>query len=252
MKNRFAVAAIAALSLAVVTVPTLVAGHPSMLAAALAAPDRPDTDKARDAARKPVELMTFAGVEPGMKIGDFIIGGGYFTRLFSAAVGPTGHVYAYTPAEFIRFNGDYQKSLDSVAKLSNVTPLNGSLGAIGYPGDLDMVWTSQNYHDMHLGYMKPEQIAGVDKAIFDSLKPGGVFLVIDHYAPDGTGDTLSKKLHRIDIETVKTELTAAGFVLEGSSDVLRNPGDPRTASVFDDSIKGKTDQFVLKFRKPKA
>lgn len=252
MNRRFAIAAFAALSLTALAVPTMVSSRAGNLAAALDAPGRPDTDKARDAARKPVELMTFAGVEPGMKIGDFIIGGGYFTRLFSAAVGPEGHVYAYTPAEFIRFNGDYQKSLDSVATLPNVTTLNGSLGKIGFPADLDMVWTSQNYHDMHLGYMTPAQIAAVDKAIFDSLKPGGVFIVIDHYAPDGTGDSLSKKLHRIDIETVKAELKAAGFVLEDSSEVLRNPGDPRTASVFDDSIKGRTDQFVLKFRKPKA
>ncbi len=251
MKTRFAVAALAALSLAVVAAPTIVVSKPGFLAAAVASPVRPDTDKARDAARRPVELLTFAGVKPGMKIGDFIIGGGYFTRLFSAAVGPKGHVYAYTPAEFIKFNGDYQKSLDDVAKLSNVSTLNGSLGAIGFPAGLDMVWTSQNYHDMHLGYMKPEQIAAVDKAIFDSLKPGGVFIVIDHYAPDGTGDTLSNKLHRIDIETVKSELKATGFMLEAQSDILRNKDDPRTASVFDPSIKGKTDQFVLKFRKPR-
>lgn len=250
--RRFALAAIAALSLTAVAAPTLVYSRADDLAATLAAPGRPDADKARDAARHPVELMAFAGIKPGMKVGDFIIGGGYFTRLFSAAVGPTGHVYAYTPAEFIRFNGDYQKSLDAVAALPNVSTLNGSLGAIGFPNDLDLVWTSQNYHDLHLGYMTPAQIAAVDKAIFDSLKPGGVFLVIDHYAPDGTGDSLSKKLHRIDIETVKSELKAAGFVLEGESDVLRNKDDPRTASVFDDSIKGKTDQFVLKFRKPKA
>lgn len=252
MKYRLLAAAVAALSLAAVAAPSLVLGQDSPLAAILAAPGRPDADKARDAARKPVELLAFAGIKPGDKVGDFIIGGGYFTRLFSAAVGPTGHVWAYTPAEFIRFNGDYRKSLDAVGALPNVTTLDGSLGAIGFPGDLDLVWTSQNYHDLHLGYMKPEQIAAVDKAIFDSLKPGGVFMVIDHYAPDGTGDSLSKKLHRIDIETVKSELKAAGFVLEAESDILRNPADPRTASVFDDSIKGRTDQFVLKFRKPKA
>ena len=252
MKARIALAALAALTLTVAAVPSLVVSAPDNLAAALNAPGRPDADKARDAARKPVELMAFAGVEPGMKIGDFIIGGGYFTRLFSAAVGEGGHVYAFQPKEFIRFNGDYQKSLDDVAKLSNVTPVAGSLGAVSFPEPLDLVWTSQNYHDLHLGFMKPEQIAALDKAIFDSLKPGGVFLVIDHYAPDGTGDTLSKKLHRIDIETVKSELTAAGFVLEAESDLLRNPTDPRDVSVFDDAIKGKTDQFVLKFRKPKA
>lgn len=252
MKTRFTLAALAALSLAVVAVPTLVAGKPDAYAAALASPVRTDADKARDAARHPAELLDFAGVKPGDKIGDFVIGGGYFTRIFSAEVGPTGHVYAYQPAEFIKYNPDYQKPLDAVAKLANVTPESFSLGAIAFPEKLDVLWTAQNYHDLHLGQATPAQIAAIDKGLFDSLKPGGVFLVIDHYAPDGTGDTLSSKLHRIDIETVKTELTAAGFVLEAESDVLRNKDDPRTVSVFDPSIQGKTDQFVLKFRKPKV
>ncbi|MCE3289422.1 MAG: methyltransferase, partial [Caulobacter sp.] len=105
--------------------------------------------------------------------------------------------------------------------------------------------------DMHLKQAPPTLAGLVDKALFDSLKPGGLLIVVDHYAADGSGTRDSDSLHRIDIATVKAEATAAGFVLESQSDILRNPADPRTASVFDASIRGKTDQFVLKFRKPK-
>jgi len=225
---------------------------PDNLLTAIADPARPEKDRARDAARHPGEILAFAGVKPGDKVGDFIIGGGYFTRILAKAVGPTGKVYAFTPAEFISFNKQYGTDLDTVAgAYSNVVPLKTSLGAYAPAEKLDLIFTAQNYHDMHLGFMKPEQIAAVNKSVFDALKPGGVYLVIDHYAKDGSGTADSSKLHRIDIASVKSELTAAGFVLEGESPLLRAEADPRTASVFDDSIKGKTDQFVLKFRKPK-
>lgn len=228
------------------------AGVPAGIAAAVADPARPEKDRARDANRHPGEVLAFAGVKPGDKVGDFLAGGGYFTRLFSRAVGPTGKVYALQAAEFIQFNPDYGKQLDAVASESpNIVALKPSLGAVVFPEKLDVLFTAQNYHDFHLGYMKPEQIAGVNKALFDALKPGGVLVVIDHYAADGSGDSQSNKLHRIDIATVKSELTAAGFVLEAESDVLRNASDPRTANVHDASVQGKTDQFVLKFRKPK-
>ncbi len=229
----------------------MAADLPANISAALADSGRPATDTARDAARHPGELLAFAGVKSGDKVGDFIMGGGYFTRIFAKAVGESGRVYAYQPKEFIQFNGQYQKSLDAVAAAyPNVTPLNNSLGAVGFPEPLDVIFTAQNYHDLHLGFIPPQGIAAIDKALFDSVKPGGVLIVIDHSAVDGTGDSQSKALHRIDIATVKAELTAAGFVFEGATELLRNPADPRTASVFDDAIKGKTDQFVLKFRRP--
>lgn len=230
----------------------MAASVPRNIAAAVAAPERPAADKARDATRHPAEILTFAGVSPGDKVGDFIIGGGYFTRLFATAVGPSGKVYAFQPAEFIAFNKEYGVNLDTVAgAYANVVPIKTAIGAYAPAEKLDLIFTAQNYHDLHLGMGTPEQIAAINKSVFDALKPGGVFLVIDHAAADGTGDTLSKTLHRIDIATVKSELAAAGFVLEAESPLLRNPADPRTASVFDDVIKGKTDQFILKFRKPK-
>lgn len=244
-------APLAGLIAIVLSATAFAADIPANIAAALADAGRPTADSARDAARHPGEILAFAGVKPGDKVGDFIMGGGYFTRIFAGAVGPTGKVYAYQPKEFIQFNGQYGKDVEAAAAAyPNVVGLTNSLGAVSFPEPLDVIFTAQNYHDLHLGFIPAPALAAIDKALFDSLKPGGVLLVIDHYAPDGTGDSLSKKLHRIDIATVKAELIAAGFVLEGESDVLRNTGDPRTASVFDDSIKGKTDQFVLKFRKP--
>jgi predicted methyltransferase len=224
---------------------------PANIAAAIANPARPDAHRAADAHRHPAELLAFAGVKPGDRVSDFMMGGGYFTRILSGAVGPTGKVYAYQAAEFIGFNPDYAKWQDEAATFApNIVPVRFSLGAQAFPEPLDLILTAQNYHDLHLGRATPEQIAAINSQMFAALKPGGVLLVIDHAAADGTGDTLSNTLHRIDIAVVKSELKAAGFVLEAESAVLRNPADPRTASVFDPAMRGKTDQFVLKFRKP--
>ncbi len=225
---------------------------PDYITAALADPARPQAQRDRDAARKPGELLVLAEVKPGDKVGDFIIGGGYFTRIFAAAVGPNGRVFAYQPKEFIEFNAQYGTDLDTVAGgYPNVVPLRNSLAAVSFPEPLDVLFTAQNYHDFHLGFMPPPAIAAANKAMFDSLKPGGVLIVIDHYAADGSGTRDSNSLHRIDIEVVKKEITAAGFVLESQSDILRNPSDDRTVNVFREPVRGKTDQFVLKFRKPK-
>lgn len=229
----------------------MAADVPANIATAVANPARPEAQRAADANRHPAELLAFAGVKPGDKVSDFMMGGGYFTRILSGAVGPTGKVYAYQAAEFIGFNPNYAKMQDEAATFApNIVPVRFSLGAQAFPEPLDLILTAQNYHDLHLGSATPAQIAAINRQMFAALKPGGMLVVIDHSATDGTGDTLSNKLHRIDIATVKSELTAAGFVLEAESDILRNPADPRTASVFDGSIKGKTDQFVLKFRKP--
>jgi predicted methyltransferase len=121
-------------------------------------------------------------------------------------------------------------------------------------GPVDIVWTAQNYHDLYnpMGPSAgPPDLLPINKGIFAALKPGGVYLIVDHSAPAGSGTADTKTLHRIDEAVVRRDVEAAGFVFEGASDVLRNPADPRTALVFDPSIKGKTDQFVLKFRKPK-
>src|SRR3569623_2079909 len=166
------------------------------VAAAVADPIRPDADKEQDENRKPAEVLSFAEVKPGMRIADFIPGGGYYTRLFSLA------------------------------------------------------FTSMNNHDLHDNFLGPADVAAVNKAIFAALKPGGVYIVLDHAAAPGSGLRDTETLHRIDPAVVKQEVQAAGFVLDGESDVLRNPDDAHNAKVFDPALRGKTDRFLFKFRKP--
>ena len=250
MSFRFT-APLAGLIAIVLSATAMAADVPANIAAAIANPARPEAQRERDAVRHPGELLAFAGVKPGDKVADFMMGGGYFTRIFSGAVGATGKVYAFQAAEFISFMADYATWQDeTVAFAPNIVPVRTSLAGFSFAEPLDLIFTAQNYHDLHLGSATPEQITAINGQLFAALKPGGVLLVIDHYAADGSGDRDSNKLHRIDIATVKAELTAVGFVLEAESDILRNPADPRTANVFDPALRGKTDQFVLKFRKP--
>lgn len=219
--------------------------------AALADPARPAADRERDAARKPAELLAFAQVAPGEQVGDFVMGGGYVTRLLAAAVGPAGRVYAFQPAEFIAFKkqyGDDQAAVD--AAYANVDAVAGSFAAPAFTTPLDTIVTVQNFHDL---YLKPFAAGTDDKAsaaLFAALKPGGTLVVVDHKAADGSGTTLSDSLHRIDKAAVVDTLTKAGFKLEAESDLYKRTDDPHTANVFDAAIRGKTDQFALRFRKP--
>jgi len=223
---------------------------PADYAAALAGSSRPADDRARDEARHTAETLAFARVRPGQKIADMIIGGGYFTRVFSAAVGPGGRVTAWQPAEFIAFQASYGESLTAVDALANVDGIRSSMGAPDFPMGLDLVFTAQNYHDLHLNIAPADTASRVNAAIFRALKPGGLYVVIDHHAVAGAPLTAADTVHRIDVEAVKREVLAAGFVLDGESDILANADDPRTASVFDASIRGRTSQFMLRFRKP--
>ena len=179
-------------------------------------------------------------------------GGGYFTRIFANIVGPKGHVYATIPSEFLAVKAnatDPIKSLAAAPPFGNVSTVVTPTAQTGAGETLDMAWTSDNYHDIY-GFFGKDQAAALDAAVFKALKPGGISMVIDHIAPAGTSDTSPKTLHRIDPETVKTQVEAAGFKLAGESDILKNPADPHTAKVFAPEIRGKTDQFVFKFIKP--
>ena len=221
-------------------------------AAALADPARPAADRERDAARKPGELLAFAQIAKGEKVGDFIMGGGYLTRILAAAVGPKGHVYAFQPAEFIAFRAQYgidQKTVDDA--YANVDAVAGSGPAPAWPVALDTIVTVQNFHDLYLKQAPAGTGARAATNLFSALKRGGTLVVVDHFAADGSGSTLSDSLHRIDRKTVIDTMTAVGFKLEAESQLWRHPADPRTANVFDPSIRGKTDQFALRFRKPK-
>jgi predicted methyltransferase len=223
---------------------------PADYASVLAETSRPADDRARDAARHTAETLAFARVRPGQKVADMIIGGGYFTRVFSAAVGPRGRVTAWQPEEFIAFQASYGESLTTVDALGNVDGIRSPIAAPDFPNGLDLVFTAQNYHDLHLSIAPADTAARVNAAVFRALKPGGLYVIIDHHAVAGSPLTASNTVHRIDIEAVKREVLAAGFILDGESDILANAADPLSANVFDGSIRGRTSQFMLRFRKP--
>jgi predicted methyltransferase len=247
--------AAAILALVFAAGPALAAAKPpSYVAAALADPGRKDDEKKADAERKPAQMIAFAGIKPGAKVMDLMPGGGYFTHIFAAVVGPKGYVYAYVPSEINaaiqkRFPGSDPKK--QFASYANVSVLNAPIATIVAPESLDAVWTSQNYHDFHNRLFGPADIGAMNRAIFAALKPGGVYIVLDHSAKAGSGTADTETLHRIDEAAVKQEVEAAGFKLAGESNVLRNKDDPRDKIVFDPSIRHHTDQFILKFVKPK-
>ncbi|WP_426035599.1 class I SAM-dependent methyltransferase [Brevundimonas sp. DC300-4] len=224
--------------------------HGGAYAAVLADADRPEADTARDAARKTAEVLAFADVMPGQTIGDMIIGGGYFTRVFASAVGDGGSVVAWQPAEFIAFQASYGESITAADAMDNVSAIRSPIGAPEFPAGMDLVFTAQNYHDLHLRPFPADTAAKVNAAVFAALKPGGLYVIVDHAATAGAGLDVADTLHRIDIANVKREVEAAGFVLDGESDILLNAEDPLTANVFDPSIRGHTSQFMLRFRKP--
>ena len=227
---------------------------PSRFAAALNHPTRPLADRERDAARRPAEVLAFAGVREGWRVGEYMPGAGYFTRVLALAVGPDGSVFAYQPSEIVRLRPAYLTEIQAVAAepgLSNVTVTSAPTREFSAPHPLDLVITVQNYHDLYGPFAAQGTGAAFDRAAFAALKPGGVYLVVDHHAAQGSGLSGAGQLHRIERQAAVDAITAAGFVLEAESDLLLNPGDPLTASVFDPSIRGNTSQFMLRFRKPR-
>jgi predicted methyltransferase len=224
---------------------------PADYAAALADPIRPATDRARDEARKPAELLAFAQIAPGEEVGDYVMGGGYLTRILAAAVGPKGRVHAFQPQEFIAFRAAYgDEQRQTVAAAANIVAVNGSISAPAFSAPLDTIITVQNFHDLYLKPFPEGTGAKASSALFRSLKPGGTLVVVDHSAVAGSGTSAADTLHRIELRAVVDALTQAGFKLEAESALFARPDDPRTANVFDPAIRGNTDQFVLRFRKP--
>lgn len=220
------------------------------IAAAVADSARPAEDTERDANRHPTEILALAGVKAGDKVADVAPGTGYYTRLLAHVVGPQGMVYTYNADWAAKDYADGIKAFnEGFAAQKNVTPVVTPMAALVFPEKLDVFFISQFYHD---GHWKKDDMAAMNKAVFEALKPGGTYLIIDHSAEDGSGDRDSGTLHRIDAALVKQEVLAAGFVLETESDILRNTADTRKLEVFDESIRGKTDQFILKFKKPAA
>lgn len=222
---------------------------PKYVAAAVADKARPAADTERDASRKPAETLAFAGVRPGDAVVELAPGKGYFTRLLSAVVGPKGSVTTVSSIPKPDAPPPAVKAIAEDPHYANVHPTFQKIAELKLPPDTDVVWTTQNYHDFH--NIPDFDVATLNKTVFAALKPGGIYFVVDHAAAAGSGTRDTNTLHRIDEETVKQELKAAGFELAGESGILRNKGDPRTAKVFEPPIQGHTDQFVLKFRKPK-
>jgi len=228
---------------------------PAYIGDAVADPGRPAEQKQDDENRKPAETMQFAGIKPGDKVVELIPGRGYFTRIISKVVGPKGHVYALSPPRRPNAAPDspdpvsWTTAIAADPAYSNVSVQAGPVTTVAVPEPADVVFTSRNYHDVH--NIPNIDMAAFNKSIFEALKPGGVYIVLDHTAAAGSGARDTSTLHRIDPAAVKAEALAAGFVFAGQSNVLANPQDAHTAPVFDASVKSKTDQFILKFRKPK-
>ena len=241
---------------------------PAYVDAALSNPARSQADRDSDALRKPAEMVEFAGLKPGMTVVDISPGGGYFTRIFAKVVGENGKVYAVNNPPRPR----------PAAPPAGTPPPGGAAGAMppgggrgpqpalneGYPNvelstatpitqgfmlpqKADVMWTSRNYHDFKNG--SPD-LTAFNKAVFDGLKPGGIFIVLDHAADESDTPDVTSRLHRIQESRVKADVTAVGFKFVGESNVLRNPQDNHKGQNAEADLRGHTDQFILKFQKP--
>jgi len=210
-------------------------------------------DVALDARRHGPEIAAFAGVKSGDKVIDLIPGGGYWTRTFARIVGPSGHVYGIWPKPYAMESGSDVKRYAATAgtpAFANVSASIQPATSLTAPEKVDLVFTSQNYHDYPDKFMGSIDPAVLNKAVFDALKPGGIYLIIDHAAAAGSGMRDTDTLHRIDPAIVKQQVTAAGFEFDGESKLLANVGDDHTKPVFDQSIRRHTDQFIYKFHRP--
>ena len=241
MRKLITAAALIALAGAVPSVAQDSAPSPA-IAAAVADAQRPAADTARDALRKPAEIVAFAGVKQGDKVAEIAPGGGYYTRILAKAVGPQGKVYALMPAFFANRPGGLDAINALAEQYGNIEVVVVDYAATKLPEPVDLVWTTENYHDL-----ANADIATVNKWAFEALKPGGIYFVEDHSAP-GTGTSATSTLHRIDPAAVKEQVGAAGFTLDAESDLLRNPNDPH--DVNPRQVQPTSDKFALRFRKP--
>ena len=223
---------------------------PAYVTAAVADANRPAEDKKADSLRLPAETLAFAGVKPGMTVGEFYPGGGYFTKMLSKVVGPRGHVYGI---ENVNWKGAVEANTALVAsgKWKNVSIDTKPFGTVGFPRPIDLAWVTQNYHDLKIAKYGKADTVEFDRAVYKALKPGGTFFVLDHQGAPGLTDADIEKLHRINRDQVVREVTSVGFKLVDEGNFLRRPGDDHTKPIFDESIRGKTDQYALKFVKPK-
>ena len=227
--------------------------HGTTIEQAVADPARPAGYRAVDALRKPAETLAFAGVRSGMTVGEFYPAGGYFTRMLSDVVGPSGHIYAIENAGWNDSVQDDRKML-AEGKWTNVSLDVQPFGTVKFARPLDLAWVTQNYHDLKIDKYGPNGKAvdtvAFDRAVYDALKPGGIFFILDHQGAPGMSEADIARMHRINRDLVVKEVTSAGFKLAGEGNFLRRPADDHTKPIFDPSIRGHTDQYALKFVKP--
>lgn len=219
----------------------------ALYAASIADPRRPAGEVARDPLRAPLAMLDFAEVRPGDHIADIRPEEGYFTRLFAPVVGAEGRVYAFVPTRTAERENAFADTL--AADYGNVVRVTGALDSMSFPEPLDTVFMAQEYHDFHIAGFNTD-VAAMNRAIFAALKPGGQFIVIDHEAARGAGISAVQTLHRIEGDHLRREVEAAGFIFETESSAVRNPADDHTINVFQEPVRGRTDQFVYRFRKP--
>lgn len=231
---------------------TSLADPADYISAALSADGRPDSDKGRDATRKPADVLAIAKIEPGMHVLDLFSGGGYYAEIMSHIVGETGRVIAHNNPAYLGFVGDALRLRYTEGRLTNVQrPVVEANDLILEASSLDLVTYVLGYHDIYLTADNWTPIDGPKllQTLYGGLKPGGRLLIIDHTALEGSGHETGTTVHRIAPALVQQEIEAVGFRLEAQSDILSNPDDPLTTSVFDKSIRGKTDRFIMVFVK---
>lgn len=221
------------------------------LEARLQSNERPAEDRARDAGRKPAQVIAFLGIEPGMTVVDLIAAGGYYTEVLSLAVGPQGKVYSQNNAYVLEIrDGANDKALTqrlAGGRLPNVERVDREVAELGLaPDSLDAALTALNFHDIYNG-RGPDAAAAWLAAVYRVLKPGGLLGLVDH---DGNAGNDNAELHRVEKQIAVAAAQAAGFVVEAEGEMLRNPSDDRTRNVFAPGLRGHTDRFVLLLRKP--
>ena len=222
----------------------------ALVVAAVTTASAENAAPALDPAWKVPEVVAFIGVKKGDKVADIVAG--RLTGSLAEAVGPSGKVYAIETAEVVKAHPQALEHMKALAAQSPNVVVSADPVATPLPAGLDAVFIRQNYHDLYDKFMGPADVPAFNKAVFTSLKPGGVYVVLDHTAEAGSDLSATETLHRIDPERVKKDILAAGFKLDAESPILVNKSDDHTKNVFDPSIRNHTDQFLFKFRKPKS
>ncbi|MBV8816837.1 MAG: class I SAM-dependent methyltransferase, partial [Acidobacteriaceae bacterium] len=219
---------------------------PGYVVKAIANPSRSKAERDYDRERLPAQTIAFSGAAPGMVVAELLPFYGYFSRLLSDVVGPNGKIYGIE--NFNWSNTAFDKKLTRQRR--NIILKRSRWGEFDLPEKVDLFWITQNYHDLHVPEYGHVDMAAFNRRVWDALKPGGIYMVVDQAGNPGMTDQQISDLHRIGKEEVIAEVTAAGFVLIDESNALYHARDDHTKSVFNPLVRGQTDQFMLKFQKP--